>query len=167
MAGRAKALSCLGVIVLCTPLTARADAIIPYMAVPWGQVFLLPLVILIEGSILYSVAGGRILSAMFQSFIANIVSTVLGAILYFATMPLVGDHLFQWWFKGGFASEAIRNASIALGFAVALWAVSWASETAVVSRLRKMPFKAIAPAMAWANLVTYVLLLGLALWFQH
>jgi hypothetical protein len=160
---RSKIFPCLSAITFCFPLSAHANAIVPYMVVPWGQVFLLPLVILIEGAILYKLAGNRVMVAMFQSFLANIVSTVIGAALYFAIMPLVGRHLFEWWFKGGFASEAIRNAGIALCFAVALWTISWVSETLVIARLRKTTFKGIAPTIAWANVVTYVLLLALSL----
>lgn len=167
MSTRAKASICLGAIIVVLPITARADAIIPYMVVPWGQVFLLPLVVLVESVILYRLAGGRFLSATFQSLIANVVSTALGAALYVLTMPLLADHLFEWWFKGELGSEAIRNASIALGFAVVLWGISWASETTIVARLRRITFKTIGPAMAWANLLTYLMLVGLALWLQH
>jgi hypothetical protein len=154
-------------IAFCIPLDAQADAIIPYMVVPWGQAFLLPLVILVEATILRSLAGGKMLSCFFQSLIANIISTALGAALYLATMPLISEPLFYWWFKGGFASEAVRNACIALGFALVLWAISWSSETAIISRMRKTNFWGIARACAWANLVTYIFLLGLALWFQR
>lgn len=156
----------LGIIALCIPLEARADAIIPYMAVPWGQAFLLPIVILIEGIIIRKLAGGSVLSTLFQSFIGNIISTALGAVLYLATIPLVGERLFYWWFKGEFGSETLRNACIALAFATVLGAVSWSSETLVIARLRKVKFRDMALPCAWANLVTYILLLGLALWFQ-
>jgi hypothetical protein len=146
---------------------ACADAIIPYMAIPWGQLFLLPAVVFIEGLILNGLLGGGMLAAMFQSLLGNIASTALGAALYLATMPLVGDKLFQWWFKGGFASEAIRNACIALGFAVGLFCVSWVSETIIVAHLRRTTYRSVGSAAAVANLATYILLLGLALWFQH
>lgn len=154
------------VLALCIPTEARADAIIPYMAVPWGQVFLLPLVILIEGIILRKLTGGSVLSALFQSFVGNVVSTALGAAIYFATMPYIGDRIFSWWFKGGFASEALRSACIALAFAVTLYAISWASEAAVISRLRKVKFKEMVLPCALANLATYILLMVLAIWLK-
>lgn len=155
-----------GILPMCAPLTARADAMIPYMVVPWGQVFLLPVVIFVEGAILRSLLGGKVLSTLLQSFVANLVSTTLGAALYYATMPLVGDRLFYWWFKGGFASEAVRNACIAIVFAVVLWTISWLSETLVIARMRKAnSIKEIAFPCALANLATYALLLALALWF--
>ncbi|MEK7234460.1 MAG: hypothetical protein AAB268_11635, partial [Elusimicrobiota bacterium] len=87
------------------PLGAHANAIIPYMIVPWGQVFLLPLVIIIEGVILQRLLGGKLRSILFQSFAANLLSTALGAALYFATMPLVGNRLFDWWSSGGFSAK--------------------------------------------------------------
>jgi len=103
---------------------------------------------------------------LFQSFFANLVSTIIGAVLYIVTMPLVGDRLFQWWFKGGLSSETVRNALIALLFAVVLWTISWLSETAVLVRLRKASsWKGLSFPSAVANLVSYALLLSLALWF--
>ena len=117
--------------------------------------------------ILRRLAGGTALTVLFHTFVANLISTALGAALYFVTMPLVGDPLFYWWFKGEFASEAVRNACIALIFAVVLWGISWSSETMVIARLRKTSFKIISAPSAWANLATYILLLGLSLLSQH
>lgn len=150
----------------CTPLAVHADAIIPYMVVPWGQVFLLPIVILVEGFILRSMLGGNFRSNLFQSLVANVASTILGAALYLATMPLVEESLFTWWFKGGFSAKAVRNACIALAFACVLWAISWVSETLVIARMRKAnSIKEIAFPCAIANLSTYALLLALAILF--
>jgi len=151
---------------ICIPATAHADAILPYMVVPWGQVFLLPIVILIEAIILWSLLHGRFRSTLFQSFVANLTSTILGVVLYVATMPLIGDRLFEWWFKGGFSSEAIRSACIALTFAVVLWTISWLSETFVIARMRKTSsMKKISFPCAVANVASYTLLLTLAIWF--
>jgi len=150
------------------PAAAYADAIIPYMVVPWGQVFLLPLVVIVEAVILWRMLSGSFLSALGQSFVANLASTVLGAGLYFATLPAFGDPLFYWWFKGGFATKFIRNACIALSFAVALWFVSWVSESLVVARMRKVErWRIVLIPCAIANLVTYVGLLALALVYQR
>jgi hypothetical protein len=146
--------------------TANADAIIPYMVVPWGQAVLLPLVIIIESVILNWMLGGSIRSNLFQSFVANLTSTALGFALYFATMPMVNDGIFHWWFLGEFSSEAFRSACIALLFATVLWAVSWISETVVIRQMRDSDSTdRIRFACAVANLVTYALLLTLAMWF--
>lgn len=154
------------IVLVCVPLTVHADAMIPYMVVPWGQVFLLPIVIFVEGYILRSLLGGNFRSALFQSSVANLASTILGAALYFTTMPLVGENIFYWWFNGGFSSDAVRNACIAIVFAVVLWTISWLSETLVIARMRQANSnKGIAFPCAIANLSTYVLLLLLALWF--
>jgi len=153
-------------IVLVIPVEACANAIIPYMAVPWGQLFLLPLVIIIEGFILRKLAGGSLLSTLFQSLTGNIVSTALGAAIYLATIEHIYDQIFTWWFKGSFASEALRNVCIALGFALTLYVISWVSETIVISRMRKTTFKEMAIPCALANLATYILLMVLAIWLQ-
>lgn len=153
---------------LLVPSVANANAIIPYMAVPWGQVVLLPIVVVVEGLILWQLLSGRFPPALGQSFVANLASTLVGAALYFATMPLVGESLFQWWFKGGFSSEAVRNACIALTFAAVLWAVSWAIESVVIARMRKsLTWRGVSRPCAIANTVTYVSLFGLALLFQR
>ena len=147
---------------------SNADAIIPYLAVPWGQAFLFPLVVLLEASVLWPYLKGRFLPLLGQSLVANCASTLIGALLYVATMPLVGDTLFQWWFKGDFASEAIRNACIALAFVAILWTVSWIIESLIIGRMRKLAsWKEVAKPCAIANVATYIPLLGLALWFQH
>lgn len=157
-----------GSIWLLVPGIAHANAIIPYMAVPWGQVFLFPIVVVAEGVVLWRLLSGRLPPALGQSLVANLASTLVGAALYLATMELVGDSLFQWWFKGGFSSEAVRNACIALAFAAALWAVSWAVESLVLGRMRKSQnFRAVSRPCAIANVITYSALFGLALLFQR
>lgn len=160
---RARIAAMLGCTVIGMSASASADAIVPFMAVPGGQVVLLPLVIVLEGFVLRHVLGGPTGGALFQSLLANLVSTALGAALYLATMPALGEGFFHWWSRGTFATEPVRGLCIALGFAVALWIVSWASETWVVARLRNTRFAAVSKAIAWANLATYVLLLALAL----
>lgn len=163
---RARESICSGVLLASLPLTAHADAIIPYMVVPWGQVFLLPFVILIEALVLKRILKGTFRSSFVQSFVANIVSTILGAILYFVTPSIFGERLFHWWFKGGFSSEAVRNACIALLFAILLWLISWISESALLARLRKTnSIRELLYASAFANLITYTLLLVIAIWF--
>lgn len=150
------------VIAACVPAVASANALIPYMAVPWGQAFLLPLVVLIEAPFLRQepVTFGR---AALQSFLANLASTIVGAGLYFVTMPLVGDHLFNFWFKSQVASETFRGLLIAVGFAAVLGALSWLIESMVVARIRKAERQTVAWPCAKANLATYALLLLLAL----
>lgn len=151
---------------VCIPLAVQANAIIPYMVVPWGQVLLLPILIIIEGYIFRRLLGGNFRSALFQSFVANLASTLLGMALYLTILPLVGDNLYYWWFKGDFSSQAIRNASIAILLAIVLWTISWLSETLIVSRMRKaVTFKEIAFPCALVNISTYALLLIIALWF--
>src|SRR5258706_11390334 len=105
----------------CTPLAAHADAMIPYMVVPWGQVFLLPLVIIIEALILRALLGGGVLAILLQSFLANVASTLVGAVLYIGTMSLGGNAMFTWWFKGTLGTEALRSALISFSFAAVLW----------------------------------------------
>ena len=138
---------------------------IPYMVVPWGQLFLLPLVIIVEAAILHSFLGGGVLAVALQSLTANVASTIVGALLYVGSMSLIGHPLFTWWFRGGFGTEAIRAALISLSFALALWAISWAIESLVISRMRKTTLAIVAKPCAVANAATYVLLLALALWF--
>lgn len=147
------------------PLYAHADAMIPYMVVPWGQVFLLPLVIIVEGAILRGFLGGGVVAVMLQSLVANVASTIAGAALYMSGMPFVGDPLFTWWFKGALGTEAVRGALISLSFAVILWTISWAIESVVIARMRKVTLSVIAKPCAVANVATYGLLLALALWF--
>jgi hypothetical protein len=146
--------------------SAMADAIIPYMVVPWGQLLLLPLVIVLEAFVLQKVLRGRFRANLFQSFIANLVSTALGAISFALASEFLNSIVFNWWFKGGFSEESVRSAVISLGFAVVLWAISWISESAVIAKLRKEPIsKSVLTACAWANVITYALLLAFAVWF--
>ena len=150
------------------PNSAKADAMIPYMVVPWGQVFLFPVVVIVEAVVLRTTFVGRFAPVLFQSFVANLASTLVGSLMYLATMNVVGERLFYWWFKGGFGTEAIRNAVIALAFAGVLWFVSWIVESAVIRRMRRASsIREVFRPVALANVVTYVLLLGLAISFQR
>ena len=67
-----RAVSWLSLLIGIVPLSAHADAMIPYMVVPWGQVFLLPLVIIVEGAVLRAFLGGGVVAVMLQSLIANV-----------------------------------------------------------------------------------------------
>ena len=156
----------IGIPLAIIPIAAQADAIIPYMTVPWGQLFLLPLVILIEAVVLHRMLNGTFNSSLFQSFIANLGSTILGALLHLIIQGVIGEQLFHWWFDGGFSTQTVRNASIAFLFAIFLWLVSWLSETVMLARLRKLnSISTVWLASAIANLFTYTLLLALAIWY--
>lgn len=156
----------IAIIAFCVCDSAQADAIIPYMVVPWGQVFLLPLVISLEAIVLWKLLRGSFKSNLFQSLIANIVSTVLGAFSYVLVSGFFGNVVFEWWFKGGFSEESIRGALISFGLAVVLWIISLVSEAFVIGRLREITIsKPILVASAVANTLTYVLLLTMAFWF--
>lgn len=147
---------------------ARADAILPYAIVPAGQIFLFPIVVLIEAGVFRWTLSGTVLGLLWQSFVANAVSAVGGFALQAATGRFIDDPVFTWWFKGGFGTEAIRNAIIALGYAAVLFAMSWAIEAWVISRLRKSASLAeVLRPCGWANFATYGGLLALALLFQN
>jgi hypothetical protein len=158
------------VIATCICSDAKANGILPYMVVPLGQTFLLPIIIVIESVILWYLLTSRFLSALWQSFIANIVSTLVGVGLYLATMPFVGDHLFRWLLRGGFGSMAIRNrnAFIALTIAAILWAISVLVESIIIGRMNKLAsWKEVSRQCAIANLVTYVFLIILAMYWKR
>jgi hypothetical protein len=139
---------------------------IPYLAVPWGQLLLLPVVVVVEAIVLRRSWGGRVAPILGQSFVANLTSTLVGAGLYRMTMGRLHEPLFDWWFKGGFGTEAIRNACISIGFASVLWLISWVIESFVLARLRKTGFSGVSRPCAVANVVTYAGLIVIALWFQ-
>lgn len=150
----------ISLLVLCNPLNAQANAILPYMAVPYGQAFLLPIVVLIESLILRRLAGRHLLIVLFQVFIANCVSTAIGAAIYF---PFLESPLFRWWEEAEIDSMPIISAIIALVFALILYIISWSTESIVIARMRKIKITDITGPCARANLATYILLLGLAL----
>lgn len=151
---------------VCLPLQAHANAIIPYMVVPWGQVLLLPVVILIEALILRRLLREKFRTSLYLSFIANLASTILGAVLFVITMSVVGNFLFEWSFTGNSFLETTRNNVVALLFAIFLWTISWLSEKAVILRMGKTnSITNISFSCAVANLVSYALLLTLAIWF--
>jgi hypothetical protein len=142
---------------------AHANAIIPYMVVPWGQLILLPLVVVVEAVILHRMLKGKFLPTLGQSFLVNLVSTLVGAGLYYLTMTAFGQTLYQWWFKGGFASEAIRNAAIALALAIGLGVFSWIVESRGLAYLRQLnSWEHVLVPCAVANATTYTALVVLA-----
>jgi hypothetical protein len=146
------------------PGAAYANAIIPYMAVPWGQVILLPLVVLAEAPFIRRHAGGSFGLAAWHSLLGNLASTVAGAAIYLATMALVGDSLFRFWSKGHLTiGGQLRSMAIATAFAVVLWLISYVVEFLTVLRLRKpMNSRPIRLACIQANALTYAVLLLLA-----
>lgn len=148
------------------PMVAHADAIIPYVVVPWGQALLLPIVVIIEGLILVASLGGGVVAAMLQSLVANVASTIVGGIIYFGTMTFVGEPMYMWVFRAGIFGKgrAIRTTLLSLAFAAVLFTISWAIESWVISRMRRTTIRVVALPCALANTATYVLLLALALW---
>lgn len=147
------------------PAAASANALIPYMAVPWGQLFLFPMVVLIEAPFIRTetIKFGR---ALFHSLIANIASTIVGAGLYLATMPHIDDQIFNYWFKGQGGTETFRGLVIALGLAGVLGVLSWVIESVALARLRKINRNEVALPVAKANLVTYSILVFISLLFS-
>lgn len=145
-------------IVLLLPQSALANAIIPYMAAPWWQLFLFPLVVLIENMILNRVIEKSFWFSLLLCLISNLVSTIVGFVLYVLTMIQFGDNIFQWWAHNGIASGKIRGILISLGFTLGLFVISWVSETLVISLMLKVRYKRISRVCAKANLITYLLM---------
>lgn len=144
--------------------TAFANAIIPYMAVPWGQAILFPIVVLAEAPFVRRHAGGGFVRAVWHSLLANLGSTIVGAVIYVAVMALVGESLFRFWSQGHLASGGmLRTVVVATGFAALLWLVSCLVESVVLTLLRK-PADAgpIWRACIQANALTYAVLLAIA-----
>lgn len=148
------------------PAVAHADAIIPYIVVPWGQALLLPIVVIIEGLILVVLLGGRVTATMLQSLVANVASTLVGGIIYLGTMAFAGEPMYMWVFRAGpfGKGRAIRTTLLSFAFAAVLFAISWTVESWVIARMRQTTIRAVARPCALANAATYVLLLALALW---
>jgi len=148
------------------PVVAHADAIIPYVVVPWGQALLLPIVVIIEGLILVASLGGGVMATMLQSLLANVASTIVGGIIYVGTMTFAGEAMHMWVFKAGIFGKgrAIRTTLLSLAFAAVLFALSWAVESWVIARMRRTTIRVVARPCALANAATYALLLALALW---
>jgi len=146
---------------------ANANAIIPYMVVPWGQVVLLPIVVFIEAIIISKMIQSGFWKISLLCLLANIASTILGAVLYWFVLPNYSNSLFQWWFKGDFSTEPVRNIIISILFASLLWLISFISETAVLSKLRQTKFSDFAMSIAIANLTSYSGLVVLSAMFQR
>jgi hypothetical protein len=142
--------------------SAHADALIPFMVVPWGQVVLLPLVVIVEGAILRVLLPGSWGAAMLQSLGANAASTLVGVALYVGCMFFVGNVLYSWWFMGRLGTSGLRAGLISISFAVFLYAISWKIESVVIARMRKVTLAVVSKPCAVANAVTYGILLSLA-----
>jgi hypothetical protein len=128
-----------------------------------GQVFLLPLVVLIEAAFIRAFLGGSRLLALWHSFLMNLASTLLGVAMYIATGPLIGDSLYNFWWRSGFDGQRVTAIFISAVFAVVLFAISWVIETIVLRRLRPAsPGMQVVRTIGIANAVTYVVLMGLA-----
>lgn len=130
-----------------------------------GQLFLFPLVVLVEAPIISAILRGTKAQAIGHSLLMNLASTLVGAALYVTTGPLIGDPLYQLWWNSGFDRQRITAIMISIVIAITLFGISWLVETVVLSRLR--PAAALAQVMKTtgiANAVTYVLLMALALW---
>ena len=143
------------VMVLIIPSNAVANAIIPYMSVPWGQMFLFPLIVLIESIVLTVAIRKPFWISLTVSIIANLISTVLGAVIYVMTMIKISHHLFPWWANGHIGSKEIRSLIIAFLFTGLLFVISWASETFVISRVLKVKWDRISKYCVKANLISY------------
>ena len=147
------------------PETAHADALIPYMWVPFGQVFLFPLVVLAEAAVIWKMLAGTKLLAMGHSLVMNLASTLVGAALYVATSNLVGEPLYNFWWQSGLKWQGMVAAFISLVFALVLFGTSWLIEAAILKRLRPtVEPRRVVSACGYANALTYAALLGLAVW---
>jgi len=143
---------------------ALGDALIPYMWVPMGQLFLFPLVVLIEAVVILGILSGTKLQAIGHSFLMNLASTAVGAALYLATGPFIGDRLYKFWWNTGFDWQSITAIGISLVFALVFFGVSWVVETIVLRRLRPASETGqVVKTTGIANAATYALLLALAI----
>ena len=147
----------LAVVVL--PSTANANAIIPYLWVPVGQLFLFPVVVAVEGWLVWLSLRVGFWRILWRVLLANLASTAVGAALYFSSMPLVSKPLFDIWSK----YQAPASIIISFLIAVILFGVSWLVETMVMARmLREVEKKRVWFSMLRANLATYLVLWSLS-----
>ena len=141
------------------PSIGHANAIIPYLWVPIGQLFLFPLVVAAESWLVWLSLKGGFRRILWRVLLANLASTAVGAALYFLSMPLVGKPLWDIWNKFD------TPAAIIISFLIAavLFGVSWLVETKVmVHMLHEVEKKRVRSAMLSANLVTYLVLWSLS-----
>jgi len=150
------------ILVVSWPGVARADAIIPFLWVPLGQLVLFPVVVAIEAAVIWRLLAGRKLAAVWHSLLVNLASTLVGAALYFATEPSLLPALNRVWWQGSFEYQGLRTMLIALGYAVVLFAVSWLVEGLLLVRLRSSaPRQRVVVTVGVANAFTYILLIAL------
>lgn len=149
-------------IVLTMPSLARADALIPYLVVPFGEVFLFPLVVLVETIFVKILLKMPFWGSLWRTALANLASTALGAVLYYMAMPLIGNPLWDVWMKYKTPAAIL----ISLSFAIILCIVSWLIESIVAASLmRNVEKKKIYLTFLKANICSYVLLWLLSLTF--
>ena len=154
-------------VTVCVPSQAYANAIIPYLVVPWGQVLLLPVVALVETPLVRHHLGGGIGLGVWQSLLANLASTLAGAALGLVAMRLFGDWLFGFWAGAQYGPDSVqRSMLISSAFAVVLYLVSAVVEARVLRSLRPNadPSRVRRCALQ-ANGLTYGLLLALSVAF--
>ena len=137
------------------PSVAYANAIIPYLMVPFAQLFLFPIVVAIEtGIINYRLKYG-FWKALWRVAIANLASTAVGAGLYFGGMPIVGDTFWNLWMRYKTPGAIV----LSLFFASVLFILSWSVESITAKPLFKEHSKpAISKAFLFANIATYIAL---------
>jgi len=146
--------------VLTMPTLVWADALIPYLVVPLGEVLLFPLVVIIETLFVWILLEMPFWGALWRTFIANLASTAFGAILYFISMPLIGNPLWDVWTKYKTAAAIL----ISLSFAIILCIISWLIESVVVASLmRDTEKRRIYITYLKANICSYALLWLLSL----
>lgn len=100
-------------------------------------------VVLLEGLVLRGLRWGGLGRSLLDSLIMNILSAAVGVLL-----PLVIKET-----RGGFRD--VVGALLCLPIA---WALSVVVETAALSLIRKMAFRAVARPVLLANLASYVLI---------
>lgn len=155
------------VVVLCVPSRAYANAIVPYMVVPWGQVLLLPIVALVETPLVRHHLGGGFGLGAWHSVLANLASTLAGAALGLVAMRLFGDWLFEYWSGAQYGPDSLQRSMLISGaFAALLYLVSGVVEARVLRSLRPNadPSRVRRCALQ-ANGLTYGLLLALSVAF--
>lgn len=139
------------------PQSAYANAIIPYLWVPVAQVFLFPIVILAESWLLTRWLKTTFWPTAGKCFVANLASTVVGAALYFSSMPLIGEPMWNFWHQ----YETPAAAAFSLAIATVLFLISWLVEAVVIWLWsRTIPRNTVWRFVGYSNAVTYAILLA-------
>jgi hypothetical protein len=142
---------------------AHADALLPYVVVPYAQVFLFPVIVIIEFVVLLLILKGRWWKVLLQSLLVNLASTLVGVGLSYATLMVVGDQIYAAWSKVSFERERVVGIETSIGIAVLLFFLSWVIESFLLVRLRRVdPRRKIWVASAIANVVSYIGLVSLS-----